>query len=350
VLASHSAPAQARTDWRLKVTAGPEYDSNALRNPSGNQRDFPVTPDFDLRMLAIGGVSHVSPDKEHYARGEYVVGGKLFLREADEDALINQLDASYQYRMDEYMLPGAELSFKDLTLYGSDRSYTMFTADAFSDFPLWKGGTVRAKGGWRAFFYRPDDNYSNMGAIAGVSVRQRATSRLGFSLSYEYQDRDYNGRIYRLVPDIAGAMKIIRTQSLREDGTHILSAGFDYHRGVLVSGGYTLLYNESDSVGETIFRHRAMLLLSAKPFWEIFVHAIGTLQFTTFVDGLFVSQQLFLEEDDENQNSLVIKISREIGHRVSAEMKYGLYVSEFSSEGLYFIRQVYFAGLSWKYD
>jgi hypothetical protein len=145
-------------------------------------------------------------------------------------------------------------------------------------------------------------------------------------------------------------VKVIRSGEARGDTTHTLSAGLEYQRGVLVSGAYTLVYNASDSVGESIVRHRVMVLASAKPVWDIYVHLIGALQWTVFTDGLFVSQQLFLEEDDENQNSLTAKVSREIAHRVSAELKYSLYVSEFSSGGLSFTRQVYFAGVSWKYD
>ena len=63
-----------------------------------------------------------------------------------------------------------------------------------------------------------------------------------------------------------------------------------------------------------------------------------------------MSQQLFLEEDDENQNSFTAKLSREIAYRISGELKYSIYVSEFSSGGLSFMRQVFFAGVSWKYD
>ena len=345
-----AAGAEARTDWRLKVTAGPEFDSNALRNPSGNQAVFPVTPDWDLRVLALAGLNWTDDAREQLLHAEYLVGGKLFVRQDEEDALTNQVDLSYQHRVDELFWPGVELSFKDLTLNGSARDYALVTAAAFADLPLWPGGVLRPRAGYRAFVYKPDGSYDNKGPLAGLMVRQRVVKRLGVYLSYEFQDRGYEGKAWRLVPDIAGAVKIIRSGEARADATHTLSAGVEFHRGVLLSGGYTLVYNASDSVGESIVRHRVMLLASAKPIWDVYVHLIGAVQWTTFTDGLFVSQQLFLEEDDENQNSLTAKLSREIAYRVSAELKYSLYVSEFSSGGLSFTRQVYFAGVSWKYD
>jgi hypothetical protein len=348
VLTAFRANAVAGTDWNLRLSLGPEFDTNVYRNPYGDQGDYPVTPDFDIKMLAIGGVDWRSQDKRHSFRGEYTLGGRVFMRISDEDTLINQLDAEYSYRAWEIASIGVDFDARDVSIISNDRAYTLGGANFFSDIRAWQGGLMRLKAGYRVFMWKPDAEYTNNGPAAGLSLRHYFTKHLSLAFATEYQFRMYQGNAYVFVDNPDGSRTLEPTDRQRLDNIVFGSIGVEYVHKILISGSYSILYNPSNSAGESILRHRVAAVFTAKPVWEIYINIMAALQYTQFIDGIYVSQQLFLEDDDENQNSVVVKLSRAIGKGFSAELKYGIYWSEWSTDPMSFSRQVFYAGVAWK--
>jgi hypothetical protein len=346
---SHKALAQ-QTRYQLKFESSPEYDSNARRVAAGGIE--PIVADGLTRWSYIGqGEFILGQSGRHDLSGILAGGGKLFLNEQDEDVLVEGLDLGYRYRAGRDIFLGAALSGKDTTQKISRRDYR--TAAGFGQLFLsfWNGGLTQARGGYRAFDYKPLDDFSYRGPTLGVEFSQRFLEKLRTTIGYDFIRRSYQaGALKRIRLGLPAQEIYIRSDQGRFDEDHTLSASLEYQSIFILRGTYYFEANNSNSAGESLLRHRFGAVSTFTPFWEIYIDISATLQFTSFTDGLSVSQQFFLEEDDENQTSFIIKISRSIFGPVALEARYALYRNQFSQQDIHFFRQVASLGLSVSYD
>ena len=76
------------------------------------------------------------------------------------------------------------------------------------------------------------------------------------------------------------------------------------------------------------------------------VLATGALQLTQTPDGVYLSPDLQVVEDDENSSSVTLKIVRPIREHFELDVRYALYVNSLPDAQFFYLRQVISAGVS----
>jgi hypothetical protein len=134
----------------------------------------------------------------------------------------------------------------------------------------------------------------------------------------------------------------------RKDGALSAGAGYTY-RGAWAAGlTYTFQEVSSNSFGETVLRHRLSGSAGLRLPWSVMLLAQGTLGLTRYPDGIFLSPEIILVEEDEGQNSLSLKLARPVSEHVDVELSYALYSTSLPRNGLSYFRQVLGVGLTWR--
>ena len=343
-----TSQAHAQFNYQLKLEASPEYDSNARRVAEGGQE--PVVSDWLTRWSFIGQTEYLSENRRHNINALYYTGGKLFFDEHDEDVLVNGADAGYRYRAARDVMLGVAGAAKDSTQKVSRRDYS--TAGGYGQIFifLWPRSYTELRGGYRLFHYKPLHDFSYAGPAIGVNITQDLPYHFGVAAGYDFHYRNYEMKSYQRLVLSDGQEILNRTNQSRLDENHVVSASLEYRSDFILRGAYYFQLNNSNSAGESVQRHRVGATGTFTPGWDIYIDLKATLQFTQFTDGLSVSQQFFLEEDDENQTSFSARISRLIYGPLAVEARYALYRNQFSEQDIRFMRQVVSLGLSMTVD
>ena len=74
--------------------------------------------------------------------------------------------------------------------------------------------------------------------------------------------------------------------------------------------------------------------------------ASGALQLSVAPDGVYLSPELQVVEDEENSSSVTLKIVRPITKFLEVDVRYALYVNALINSNFFYLRQVGSAGLS----
>ena len=82
--------------------------------------------------------------------------------------------------------------------------------------------------------------------------------------------------------------------------------------------------------------------------WKVTLLAQGALGLSRYPDGIYLSPEIALLEEDEGQNSLSVKLARPVSEHLDAELTYGLYSTSLPRNDLSYRRQVVGLGLTWR--
>jgi len=200
---------------------------------------------------------------------------------------------------------------------------------------------LRIRAGARRFVYRPDATADFGGSEVGFLGRYRFDRRHALSVFGEYGSRGYGAQA-RSPPDVELSL------GRRQDGA--LSAGATYtYRGPVALGlTYTFQELSSNSFGETVLRHQLSGNAAVKLPWNVTLLAQGTLGLSRYPDGLYLSPEIILVEEDEGVNSLSLKLARPVNEHWDVELSYGLYGTRLPRNGLSYLRQVAGLGMTWR--
>lgn len=325
--------AHAEVGGSARVTALTGIDTNARR-------------DYESSLNGIDAVGNLIVDlsgdyqgETTAARADYSAGGRKFIRFPSEDVLVQAAALEGGVALSQSLGVGLLGAGKDRR--GADRDYTDLSASAYVDFYPDDALSLRARGGAHRFIYRPNFAYSYSGPEAGVSLSWRFNkqhSAFGFG---DYSDRTFNGN--RRFDD--GSFS---ETERRHDNAISAGAGYEYRGRFRVRAEYAYSDQPSNSFGETTQRHRVNALFATRLFWKINLIAQGTLQLTRYPDGVFLSPEIILVQDEENSNSLAIRLVRPITESLDVELRYAIYQYRLPTNGLEYLRQVGFAGISWR--
>ncbi len=108
---------------------------------------------------------------------------------------------------------------------------------------------------------------------------------------------------------------------------------------MFLSAGYTLVRNDSNARGESWLRHRVQALVGFRLPGAVTVGAVGSMQLTSYDDGVSLGQAYFLGDEEETQNMLEVTLSKPVLGRISVEARGALFGNELASEGARFARQ-----------
>lgn len=321
----------------MRITGRVLADANAPRDFS---RTLTLTPAPDLAFSLLAAGEGTLTGERAQLVGRYELGGRKYTRYTAEDLLVQAAAVEGSVALGAQLALGVEGRAKDRR--GGSRAYSDLGASAFAEYAPDVRLALRLRGGAHRFVYRPDPRANFGGPELGVLGRYRFNRRHALSLFGEYGTRRY-GVAARLPPNSERP-----SPGRREDGA--LSAGVGYtYRGPMALG-LTYAYQEvgSNSFGETVLRHRLSGSAGVRLPWNLTLLAQGALGLSRYPDGIFLSPEIILVEEDEGQNSLSLKLARPVGDGVDVELSYAIYSTNLPRNALFYFRQVAGIGLTWR--
>ncbi len=327
--------AAAEMNGSARVSTGVGFDSNARRDydqiPGGTQAD--------AFAFATGwGHLQVSGEKGR-AAADYELGLRKFLQGTSEDVLVQSLTAQGLLPLGQSWGFGLDVRGKDRR--GGGRDYTDLAA--FASLELAPSGSVdlRAEAGAQRFIYRPIFGYSFKATDFSVQARYRFNRSHSFVLLGELGLRFYN--------DDARADPAVEptTLSQRQDTAFLAGLSYSYRGPIALTLSYSYSGASSNSFGETVFRHRWAASAGVRLPWELTLLAQGALQLAHYPDGANTPPELILLEDD-NQDSIALKLLRPLSVHLDAELRFALYHANLPQNGLTYLRQVAWIGITWR--
>lgn len=120
---------------------------------------------------------------------------------------------------------------------------------------------------------------------------------------------------------------------------------FTSARRIFVSGGYVVVRNLSNAFAESYTRYRLFGIVGFRLPAEVTVSTRGAVQLTQYDEGVSLSRQYFLQEDDESQNSLSLLVTRPFLGGLVLEAQLAWYGNELARGGVKFSRTTAAVGL-----
>ena len=139
-------------------------------------------------------------------------------------------------------------------------------------------------------------------------------------------------------------------------------AGVDVTRTgrILLGAGYGLQYNGSNSFGETVTRHVATARVAAALPLGLYLAARADLLFAFYRDTVPVAQAIGMMQmtsgkpyatiEDENRSSVRVDLSRDVGERLRALLRYTFYANELSNSSGSYRRHTLLLSLAFTFE
>ncbi|NVJ23589.1 MULTISPECIES: hypothetical protein [Myxococcus] len=334
-----AAPPASAAEWEgaLKGTARLLVDTNAPRDFTDGSTP---SPGVDPALSVLGSAEGRATFERTQLVGRYELGARKYVGFTTEDMLIQAGALEGSLALGTEFGLGVEGHAKDRR--GGSRAYSDLGTSVFAEYAPDVRLALRVRAGARRFVYRPDKTANFGGAELGVVGRYRFDRRHSLSLFGDWGARRY-GPQARARP---GAPE--SSLGRREDGA--LTAGASYSYRGPVTLGLTYAYQEvtSNSFGETVLRHRVTGNAGVRLPWKVTLLAQGSLGITRYPDGIYLSPEIILVEEDEGQNSFSLKLARPVSERVDLEVSWGLWSTRLPRNDLSYSRQVFGVGFTWR--
>ncbi|MCX7958098.1 MAG: hypothetical protein N3B13_03545 [Deltaproteobacteria bacterium] len=340
ILFSLSADFSAKE--RLNISL--EYDTNVYKSPL--RENDSLISDYNLRLQSDLTLKYSS--KKHLFRSNIINGGKLFLKESDANMLVNQGEVSYLYKSGSFA-PETGIELKDTTTAQTRQDYTLIRPFAAMNY-LTESVYLKLLAGYEKFIFDFSNNYSYESPVAGLISSFNIDENLSINLNYLFRYMMYDSFAYRKLGNIEkDTLLTERTGNKRKDTNHSLIARLNYESDLLISLTYNPEINSSNSAGESVFRQRFQISMTSMLFFKIYLNMLLSVMISSFKDGILISDELLLINDNENRNYIIFKLSREVYKKTMVELKYSYYYSEFSNYITQFSRSVVSAGVCLKF-
>ncbi len=322
------------------------FDSNVYRNFEGVPYD-PGLPGNGAIVgdgfLQLGGDFDLLGRPWAHQQTELIaqLGARLFAEQSPEDTAVGQLSLTHAIGLTRKLTLRFDASGKDKWVANDDRAYADYGGGVGLSIGPFLRTRLDLRAGYRAFDYFPDSDFSEQGPVFSAALVSSPWRKQTIFGSYRLFPQYYQGpQVY--FPDGS-------TAGQRFDWYHVASAGYSYQGPVVLSITYSFIDDKSNSYGETFLRHRVEVLAGVVLPWELYAVATGALQLTSFPDGLYLSPQLLLLEDDDDLDEISVKISRDLGKGFGIEARYGYYRNYLQQNGLTYERQVAYLGVVYRH-
>lgn len=320
-----------------RLWVGPGYDTNA-------RRDF-VTTGFmsqsDGFLYALGTADGLLLGERFRLAGTYDVAGRKFITLPSEDTIVNSVSLDFSYAVASIFSLGVTGNARDRR--GAERDYTSLIGQGVIDFLPTENLDVRLRFGATRFLFWQRFRYSFSGPIGDFNARYRFDRRHSVIVSGSYNPRTYNANV-NPSPDEPTPPEVRRFDPL-----FVIGAAYSFRGPFQLSVGYSYLDQTSNSYGETLRRHRFSVNAGFRLPAKFMLLATGALQLTNYPDGIFLSPDLQVVEDDENSSNLTVKLVRPVHPHVDLDARYALYVNVLPQTGegrqtLLYFRNVFSIG------
>lgn len=249
--------------------------------------------------------------------GAYDVSGRKFLRLASEDTVVQaaQLEATVSF-LNAFAFG---LSGRARDRRGAERDYTDLQGGAVLDFVPDSSVSFRLQLNAHRFLFYNRFTYSFWGPDGALSARYRFNRRHSLSAMGSYNPRTYNG-VARARPGPEGEEP--PPEVTRADAVFGASLTYSYRGPFHFSFSYSYFDQSSNSFGESVMRHRLSATGGVQLPWEITLLASVTWQPSIFPEGIYLSPDVSVLEDDENVSSATLKVVRPITKWLDVDVRY----------------------------
>lgn len=342
----------------LRVAAGSEWDSNAPRAPTTPGAAAPPG-DGVVRVLADLR-ARLDLTTRDLLTARYVVGMKRFFAQDPEDLFVHDLEASASVG-----LPAA----LDLQLRGRHRAshvrsgardYTLSSAEGGLSWRPYEVVRLSAAARVDAFDFPPTCELAYVGPGARVAVDVSPLESLELGAQGGWAWRTYEGA-FQLDQGTQGVLCRGGDES-RRDSEPSLGIHGTYRGGIIAGVELQARFTRSTQLTQSaeapnapaeeefadLDRYRASAFVTAPLPLELVLSVAGTLQFNRSQTSSPDVPRSLEVEDDENQNSLEVQLSRPVGGGVEVVVRYALYANEFATAEADFLRHTAYLGLSFE--
>jgi hypothetical protein len=316
------------------VWAGLGVDSNAPRDfASPGSQTF---PDGFLFAL-VDGQAALRAGKSISIFGNYTAAGRKFVFLGSQDTLVQSANLEIDFKMSPSI--GVGLLGRARDRRGAERDYTDLVGGAYVAFVPDASVDVRVSVAGHRFLFYNRFAYSWWGPDANISARYRFNRQHSLSISGQFNPRSYNAN-RNPKPDEPDVI-----DTVRQDAVLGGSVNYSFRGPFQFSLGYGYFDQTSNSHGESIRRHRISAMAGARLPWGIMALASGVLQFAAYPDGIYLSQELAVIEDDENSSSVTLKVVKPLGEHFELDIRYAGYFNQFPGIQFFYTRHVVSLGL-----
>lgn len=334
--ADEPSAVDVRGTWR--VWSGFGVDTNPQRNFVTSGVTVP-TDVFGSLLVQLSGA--LDTERLHLG-GTLDGGGRKFFVYSGEDTEIQSGSAALSYDITRFLALGVDGNARDRR--GAERDYSDLLGRGFIDFFPDRRLDARLHIGAHRFIYWDHFDYSFHAPQYGISARYRFDKRHSLSVYGDFEPRIFNSRAVSDPNDADPPPLGIRKDSF-------FAVGFSYaYRGPFQLGAeYGFADSTSNSFGQSYLRHRLALSGGVRLPAGFLAMAQGVLSISQYPDGVYLSQDLLVLEDDENSSSLSLKVLHPLGKWWDVEARYGLYYARLPNNGLSYLRQVFTIGFALHY-
>lgn len=330
------------------IQAGIEYDTNVFKTFGASQNDFLTRILFKSRGAYL-------PHPQWKLGWNYQGGGKKYFDLDPQDTLIQYVKLPIVWGPLPFLTLTLSPEFKyqneknkiDPSSIDINEDFFSTTIQLRARISLPKSFWVASSGAFTYFSFDPTDNFSFYREWGSVSFHKNFERQIHLGIYYSHIRQQFQA-------------------SSREDQQNQISGILQYLRVPFVSARYT--YQNSDSSNPTLSftNHKVSLILSL-PFGSrepsktrtdidltdssslFALHVLGTLQLKRFPSVFNFTDEgtrfLLTGAEDENFNSILIKLSYHPESWMAVEGKYTRYSNELSSQQDSFSRSLFYGGV-----
>lgn len=358
VVESASAHAERPTAYGARLEAGAEYDSNPTRREDveGTTALGPLVPSLALRLALSADADQRTTDRLSLSLGGGLAARKLADPGAiGEDLLIGDGHAGAAFTLSDHFSLGAAAAYYDV----AQRADTIedardFRSVAPSARVMARFGRSRVQlgGGWRWFTFKPARELDFAGPTASLGYAFDPTFSLDGGADWE---ASVGGSLEeRRFPSVACAANQAGCPSAgvstRLDRFYAFDGEVTRTSETLVGLGLGVQHNDSDLVGQSLWRLLVRLRLVLLLPWDFSFTARGELVLTSYSDAVLVGQGPtpgnFVTIEDEGRSSLRLDLSRPLVSHLEAGLRATIYQQTPANGPVRFSRQIYLVYLA----
>jgi len=365
VIGTLQGTARAQTDgapdterYTLRAEVGLEYDTNAHRTEIVAGADNPPLVASALERLVLAGtLSDLVADGQILTLAA-TAAGKIYDAPAatDEDLAIAQSSIAWAKTLGPratLTLAGAyyeafQAPSKDLVDATERRDFRSLASTVQLGWVPAERFDLSIIAGYRSFLFKPDrdDDFNAPTAAAELRwTRQINHADWEASAGATFEYRSFGGPALIACPPAItgpttnGGLLACATADTRDDD--FLMGHLDLLRvgAVLWGAGYALLYNRSNSYGETVIRHIVTARFAAPLPGGLTLAARGELSLAFYTQPVIVGQQFTAGNtfssvesiDNENRSSVRVDLSHDLGDSLRLVARYTFYVNEIAN-------------------
>lgn len=355
------APAKSMTFKRkttLSLESGLDSNPRRIQNPRLNEE--PVC--YDVLSYIYTSTQVQGRAKKSVLRFDANLGGRMYQQTPTENLLAGRLKLGWSQRFTRTLVGVIDLGYEDKFQRGGPVAYQWCHEEPVKDPPLptnardyrraslrlgsdirfGKSFSLRIRGGGSAFQYKPAQAFSFAGPDATLSVAYRLSHAHVFTAFVGGHVRWYHpASFFYIETPGGGQVALDPTQGDRLERAVHGGAGYSYRGPVIVSLIWTVVRTFNNSDGYDVLRSRVELSGAGKIGRRLTLVFSGALQSAVYPRGRGTAN---VGDEDEQQNSLALKLSYKITEQVSLTVKAQGYSSELSNLAVPFLRGFLQAG------